>query len=111
MCLKFGKELRYLMKIQTYQNTYTLRGTNGVPIKRESSLYHTLLPVNGLFENTSLVSRVEIDQIEYSLAMNMARDYMSKELGLFFLMDLAYMPEFLKDFGGDEDWQTNGGNS
>jgi hypothetical protein len=27
---------------------------------------------------------------------------MSKELGLFFLMDLAYMPEFLKDFGGDE---------
>ena len=73
---------------------YQLRG--------ESSLYHTLLPVNGLFENTSLVSRVEIDQIEYSLAMNMARDYMSKELGLFFLMDLAYMPEFLKDFGGDE---------
>ncbi len=73
---------------------YQLRG--------ESSLYHTLLPVNGLFENTSLVSRVEIDQVEYSLAMNMARDYMSKELGLFFLMDLAYMPEFLKDFGGDE---------
>jgi len=32
----------------------------------------------------------------------MARDYMSKELGLFFLMDLAYMPEFLKDYGGDE---------
>ena len=73
---------------------YQLRG--------ESSLFHTLLPVNGLFEHTSLVSRVEIDQIEYSLAMNMARDYMSKELGLFFLMDLAYMPEFLKDFGGDE---------
>ena len=48
------------------------------------------------------MSRVEIDQIEYSLAMNMARDYMSKELGIFFLMDLAYMPEFLKDFGGDE---------
>ena len=73
---------------------YQLRG--------ESSLFHTLLPVNGLFEHTSLVSRVEIDQIEFSLAMNMARDYMSKELGLFFLMDLAYMPEFLKDFGGDE---------
>jgi len=73
---------------------YQLRG--------ESSMFHTLLPVNGMFENTSLVSRVEIDQVEYSMAMNMARDYMSKELGLFFLMDLAYMPEFLKDYGGDE---------
>lgn len=71
-------------------------------LKGESSMFHTVLPVNGIFENTSLVSRVEIDQVEYSMAMNMARDYMSKELGLFFLMDLAYMPEFLKDYGGDE---------
>ena len=71
-------------------------------LRGESSMFDTLLPVCGMLENTSLVSRVEIDQIEYSLAMNMARDYMSKELGIFFLMDLAYMPEFLKDFGGDE---------
>ena len=34
--------------------------------------------------------------------MNMARDYMSKELGLFFLMDMAYIPEFIKDYGGEE---------
>lgn len=68
----------------------------------ESDIYHTLLPVAGVVENTSLVSRVEIDQIEYSMAMNMARDYMSKELGVFFLMDLAYLPDFLKDNGGEE---------
>ena len=68
----------------------------------ESDTYHTMMPVAGVVENTSLVSRLEIDQIEYSMAMNMARDYMSKELGVFFLMDLAYLPEFLKDQGGEE---------
>ena len=74
----------------------------GYQLHGESSIFHTVLPVTGIVENTSLVSRVEIDQIEYSMALNMARDYMSKELGVFFLMDLAYMPEFIKDFGADE---------
>ena len=100
-------EVRYGVKILN-ENTdlpdhlYLFGGAIDYQLKGESATYHTLMPVTGLLEHTSLVSRVEIDQVEYSLAMNMARDYMSKELGLFFLMDLAYMPEFLKDFGGDE---------
>ena len=100
-------EVRYGVKIlrentDLQDHVYLFGDALEYQLKGESNMYHTLMPVTGLLENTSLVSRVEIDQIEYSLAMNMARDYMSKELGLFFLMDLAYMPEFLKDYGGDE---------
>jgi len=100
-------EVRYGVKIlrentDLSENLYLYGEPIEHQLKGESSMFDTMLPVCGMLENTSLVSRVEIDQIEYSLAMNMARDYMSKELGLFFLMDLAYMPEFLKDYGGDE---------
>tara|TARA_R100000734_G_C3319220_1_gene114664 strand:- start:2018 stop:4741 length:2724 start_codon:yes stop_codon:yes gene_type:complete len=100
-------EVRYGVKIlrentDLKENLYLYGEPIKHQLKGESSMFDTLLPVCGMLENTSLVSRVEIDQIEYSLSMNMARDYMSKELGLFFLMDLAYMPEFLKDYGGDE---------
>lgn len=100
-------ETRYGVKISRDntdldEDLYLFGDAVDYQLRGESSLFDTLIPVVGIVENTSLVSRLEVDQIEYSMAMNMARDYMSKELGLFFLMDLAYLPEFLKDFGGEE---------
>ena len=100
-------EVRYGVKV-CMENTDLTEDLylDGEPLKYqmhgESDIYHTMIPVAGVVENTSLVSKLEIDQIEYSMALNMARDYMSKELGMFFLMDLAYLPEFLKDQGGEE---------
>lgn len=106
-------EVRYGVKI-TKDNTdldedlYLYGDPIQYQLRGESSIYDTIIPVTGIVENTSLVSRLEVDQIEYSLALNMARDYMSKELGIFFLMDLAYLPQNIKDFGGEEafdKWQ------
>jgi hypothetical protein len=71
-------------------------------LKGESQTYHTKLPVTGINERTSLVARLEQEQIDYNIAMNMARDYMSKELGVFYLMDMSYLPSFIKDLGGEE---------
>ena len=101
------KEVRYGVKI-CYDNTdlhedlYLYGDPIKYQLRGESNMFDTLLPVTGIVEDTSLVSRVEIDQIEYSMAMNMARDYMSKELGLFFLMDLSYIPRAFKEQGGEE---------
>ena len=103
----YVKEVRYGVKIdKTNTDLSEDLYLDGEPIqyqlRGESNIFDTLLPVTGILENTSLVSRVEIDQIEYSMCMNMVRDYMSKELGVFFLMDMAYIPEFIKDYGGEE---------
>jgi len=103
----YVKEVRYGVKIKgdntdLEEDLYIGGEPLEYQLRGESSLYDTLLPVTGMVENTSLVSRVDIDQIEYSMAMNMVRDYMSKELGLFFLMDMAYIPEFIKNNGGEE---------
>lgn len=104
---EYHPEVRYGVKIKS-ENTdltediYLYGEPLEYQLRGESSIYDTILPVTGIVENTSLVSRLEIDQIEYSMCMNMSRDYMSKELGIFFLMDMAYIPEFIKDQGGEE---------
>lgn len=71
-------------------------------IKGESKLYHTKLPIVGIIRDDSFVGRIQQEQIDYNLYMNMARDYMSKELGVFTMIDLASMPTFIKDLGGEE---------
>lgn len=73
---------------------YQLRGN--------SQDYQTRLPVVGINEPTSFVSRLEEEQKAYNIAMNMAMDYMSKELGIFFVMDMSFLPTWLKDMGGQE---------
>lgn len=104
---EYQKEVRYGVKIsaentQLQEDLYIGGEPLDYQLRGESNIYDTILPVTGIVENTSLVSRLEIDQIEYSICMNMVRDYMSKELGMFFLMDMAYLPEFIKTNGGEE---------
>lgn len=71
-------------------------------LKGNSQEYHTKLPVAGIYEKTSFVSRLEKEQTAYNIAMNLSRDYMTKELGVFFLLDMSYLPGWLKDYGGEE---------
>ncbi len=73
-----------------------------IQLKGFSNEYDTLLPVSGIIENTSLVSRMENYQRDYTMALNYARDCMAKELGIFFLMDFNFLPSYIKDLGGDE---------
>lgn len=71
-------------------------------LKGESETYHTKIPVVGINERTSFVSRMEQEQIDYNICLNMARDYAQKEIGIFFLMDLAALPHTIKDLGDEE---------
>jgi len=71
-------------------------------IRGESEYYDVYLPVTGIVERGSLISRVESYQIDYTITMNSAKDYMTKEMGMIFLFDLAYLPSEVVDFGGEE---------
>lgn len=71
-------------------------------LQGESSIYHTRLPLTGIVDKTSMVSKIYQYQIDYNIAMNMAADYMSKELGIFYVMDFTYLPTWIKNLGGEE---------
>jgi len=71
-------------------------------LKGESNMYHTKIPVVGINEKTSFVSRVEQEQIDYNIHLNVVRDLQAKEVGLFFLFDLASLPTWIKDMGGED---------
>lgn len=69
-------------------------------LKGDSENYHRKLPLTGINEKTSFISRLQDYQVNYSLSINAAVDIMKKDWGTFFLFDSAYLPDHLK---GDED--------
>lgn len=74
-------------------------------LQGESDIYQTRLPVTGIVTDLSLAARMTPYQIDYTMALNMAKDYASKELGVFFLFDMAYLPTYLKE--GNEGEQLS----
>lgn len=73
---------------------YQLRG--------ESLTYHTKIPLVGITENNSLVSRLQEDQKDYNIVRNSMRDYMAKELGVFYAFDMGFLPDWIKSQGGED---------
>ena len=71
-------------------------------LKGESNMFHTKLPVVGINEKTSFISRIEQEQIDYNIHLNVVRDLQAKEVGMFFLFDLASMPTWIKDLGSED---------
>lgn len=69
-------------------------------LKGSSEYYQRKLPLTGLNERTSFVSRLQDFQVNYNICMNAAKDYVLKDWGMFFLFDSTYLPEHLQ---GDED--------
>ena len=68
----------------------------------ESDVYGKRLPVTGLVLEDSIASRMSPYQADYNLALNTARNNAERELGVFFLFDMAYLPKYLKDVKADE---------
>lgn len=65
-----------------------------------SNVYNFLLPVGGYIGN-SLVMKMTPYQIMHNMLMNQMQDITEKEIGMFFIMDVNFLPsEFLK--GGDQ---------
>jgi hypothetical protein len=65
-----------------------------------SNVYNFLLPVGGIIGN-SLVMKMTPYQIMHNMLMNQMQDITEKEIGMFFIMDVNFLPsEFLE--GGNQ---------
>lgn len=73
---------------------YQLRG--------DSNTYDVKLPVAG-FIGDSLAQRVRPYQIGYNVCLNQIFSLLEKEIGMFFLFDINFLPSEYKDHGTIED--------
>ena len=67
-----------------------------------SSVYDLKLPVGGII-TSSFAKRIRPYQFVYNVAMNQITDLMEKELGMFYLMDINFLPSEFKDMGDSRD--------
>lgn len=72
-------------------------------IKGDSDIYDIKLPVSGLIGN-SMAMKIRPYQIGYNYCMNQIYNLLEKEIGMFFLFDVNYLPSEFKDQGTSEDW-------
>lgn len=67
-------------------------------IKGDSNLYDVKLPVSGIITN-SQARKIRPYQMGYNLSMNQVFNLLEKEIGMFFLMDINFLPSEFKDMG------------
>lgn len=70
-------------------------------IKGDSNLYDTRPPVTGIITD-SLAKKIRPFQIGHNIAMNQIYSFMEKEVGMFFLYDLKYLPSQYKKWGDSD---------
>ena len=71
-------------------------------IKGNSKLYQLELPVAGLID-VGVAPLILPYQIGHNIAMNQMYNLLEKELGLFFLFDIQFLPSEFKDWGDTTD--------
>lgn len=67
-------------------------------IKGDSNLYDKKLPVAGIIAN-SFAKKIMPYQFGHNVAMNQITNLLEKEIGMFFLMDINFLPSEFKDMG------------
>lgn len=72
-------------------------------IKGDSDVYDIKLPVSGLI-GSSMAMKIRPYQVGYNYCMNQIYNLLEKEIGMFFLFDVNYLPSEFKDQGTSEDW-------
>lgn len=75
-------------------------------IKGNSKLYQLELPVAGIID-TSVAQLVLPYQIGHNIAMNQMYNLLEKEIGLFFLFDINFLPSEFKEWGDTENILLN----
>lgn len=73
-----------------------------VQIKGDSNVYDVKLPVSGLID-TSLALKLQPFQVAHNVSMNQAYNLMEKEIGMFFLFDVNFLPSEFKKWGDTEE--------
>ena len=71
-------------------------------IKSNSDFYNFQLPVAGLI-TSSLAAKMAPYQVLHNICMNQITDILEREIGIFFLMDINYLPSEYKDNGTHEE--------
>lgn len=71
-------------------------------IKGDGNIYDVLLPVSGIIDH-SLAQKIEPYQVMYNVVMNQIFNLLEKEIGLFFIFDVNFLPSEFKDMGDTED--------
>lgn len=71
-------------------------------VKGDGNIYDVLLPVAGLIDH-SLAQKIEPYQVMYNVVMNQIFNLLEKEIGLFFIFDVNFLPSEFKDWGDTED--------
>lgn len=73
-----------------------------VQIKGDGNTYDVLLPVAGIID-VGVAPKIEPYQVTYNLVMNQIFNLLEKEIGLFFIFDINFLPSEFKDWGDTED--------
>lgn len=71
-------------------------------VRGDGGMYDFVLPVSG-YIGKSVVERIQPWQILYNLSCNQLYNNLEKEIGIFFLMDIAFMINEYKGMGEKED--------
>lgn len=71
-------------------------------IKGDSNVYDVKLPVSGLVDK-SLALKMQPFQISYNVVMNQLYNLLEKEIGLFFIFDVNFLPSEFKEWGDTEE--------
>lgn len=74
---------------------YQTKGENG-------EIFDLLLPVAGIID-VGLAQKIEPYQVTYNLVMNQITNLLEKEIGLFFIFDINFLPSEFKEWGDTED--------
>jgi hypothetical protein len=74
-------------------------------LKGDNNLYDLKLPVAGIIGN-SFARKIRPYQFGYNVAMNQITNLLEKEIGMFFLMDINFLPSEFKDMGDSKEMLT-----
>lgn len=69
-------------------------------IKGDSNIYDFVLPVAG-YVGSSLANKIQPYQVFYNYAINQISNILEKEIGVFFLTDIGFIPSEYKNLGED----------
>lgn len=69
-------------------------------IKGDSNIYDFVLPVAG-YVGTSLANKIQPYQVFFNYAINQISNILEKEIGVFFLTDIGFIPSEYKELGED----------
>lgn len=71
-------------------------------LKGNSNIFDMKLPVSGIISN-SLALKMQPFQVSYNVVMNQLYNLLEKEIGLFFIFDINFLPSEFKEWGDTEE--------